>query len=156
LIVIGADSKLSQIGLGKPDEPPICKIFQFDGVFFAPGKLVRESRTGLDVVAIAGRAAQGETGFTEKATAFEQLVLPELYKAVKVIRTEHQDCYLKFVQGRSVLQAIWAEFDGSAPALCKSYCLVSRAGEGFEITAQRQGWEPQDNARYIEVVFAGQ
>jgi hypothetical protein len=115
-VIIGTDGKAIRGGdLARPEA--ICKVHIRNNVAIAFTDFIGSPYSGFFALDYASTAVDGDGPFDKKVAEFERLVSEPLSKAVNVIRTTNPQGYSRDFLGKSLLQAVFAGFDGDTPRM---------------------------------------
>ncbi|MBZ5563845.1 MAG: hypothetical protein LAP13_15675 [Acidobacteriia bacterium] len=115
-VVIGADGKAIRGGdLAEPETT--CKIHVQNGIAFAFTDFVGSPYSGFFAEGYATKALSGAEPFERKVIEFERTVSEPLSEAVNTIRTTNPQGYERDFRGKSLLQVVFAAFDGDTPKM---------------------------------------
>jgi hypothetical protein len=116
-ITIGADSRENDGEHVLPD--PVCKIFQSGGSkkFWVSAQLWKESLSGFSVESTVNRAASKAASLRQWVTAFDRLIVPELQRTIRILRTEDPETFRSTIAGQHILEIVFFGFEHNVPVI---------------------------------------
>jgi len=138
-IYIGADSKVVD-GEGAPSGSGACKIHVANDVVFAQaGWFILGGGRGREVnfVEVTRRALLGGGSVGARVGAFEKAAIPRLREGALALRKDDPGFFAKEVEGKAVVQVVFAAREGPALLLVQEYFTVRARGGSLEIEATR-------------------
>jgi hypothetical protein len=160
-IILGADSLIvdagaldAQVGTKRYE----CKIASAMNVVWAvQGLRGADFPSGrrFNVDEIASQAIKGGGNLEARIDAFKNLVLPPLYYTLRGIRQAQPENF-KAMDGKAILEIVFAAFDGGRTVLTKRSFEVRISGPDFTIEPVKNDGRPGQilTAGYIEALQA--
>jgi hypothetical protein len=116
-IVIGSDSRENDGVHALPN--PVCKILTPDGRrFWASSQVYKEPAANFDIEAVVNRASTDASSVQEWVSAFDQRIVAELERMVRVVQRDSPESYRKIYQGKHILEILFVGFESNVPILC--------------------------------------
>jgi hypothetical protein len=148
-LLLGADSLV--VTDAAPTEA--CKIAHEGATFFALSGLVEDRTAGFQLAPLARRALHRSGSMEEKLQSFLGSVRHPLARAVEAVRRNAPSEYAMLLQGRPVVQAIFAEPAEGSPVLAVASFAVAPDGTLSEYSSVLAHAKDRRGPR---IIYAGQ
>jgi len=115
-VILGADSRVTDVNGDQTGSSSTCKIRQFDKVYFALAGPVGDGR-GFDVFELAARIANGRTDVVGIADDFERLMRRPLTEYLQRFYGESPAQFSRYCANRICLQVAFVTVDSGTPKI---------------------------------------